>query len=839
MNRNDLMRLDVNKLFEERNIDEIIEIEKLLDAEIERKRNDLRSMVGDRYKDILAASDAIKSMKEISQNIVSSIDKITRTCEDLVQVQNRDPAVVNKEKANGKSDHEERTLIIQVRLAIFLNEQIWLALDNGLNLDATQYYLLAQHIHLGFNLTQNDHLTRVPLLKHLKASLSTLRENICEHVTGQLESVELTSEEASKNLNALMLLENKTIDHLLSIFIDHRKTALQSVINTQYDNVRLQICAMVKCLVTTVLLLHDCFIYNESKNGLIWKELDSIVGNDAPATLTKLKLPITPLVSYIPDIIRTFKPKLDPIFTQNKNEKLDKVVVDSWLEFTQKSIDSGLGKSLQHVTTVKGLYLIREESLKIELPDSWPTICSDLLLPDNFDIWYHFFQNLITLRAQELISKIILKNINELNDDIKSTLNNSKLLRSELDLRWYSWKENNEDVSKMEDNHIGLSMKTKGYSKLVVQLCEKLDKKYLGLLEDVSQYLYGTEYTGIPSFPFLIGDFKYKRKFIDKEQLENHLMTESTNYSLGIATYITNLVSLDSDPDLVQKSLLCARFLQASCALCTHFRTCCEFGKAGSEWQRICDTFKKTSQNLWSNWVKKTVEETGILVNKFDCTEADMLTNLSKWDEIEIQEQAEEKVFNSQIKVPLKPSIPLTKVLVKLNQDLSQVLPFTLPKAIHVLFIEANVNRILKKYEEISTANLNQIQALQYLLDVRYLTTLCIPRENTTMVNYAQTICDKLRGKIDPFDLDVFYSYLQTNVKKAVGQSQLLFGCLLPSSAQLVNLGAYAKPKEQEKNPSLMSLSTPSTNAWFPLLPITAPSQRIPGSGPSKPKFTV
>lgn len=44
---------------------------------------------------------------------------------------------------------EERILLIQLRLTIFLNEQIWIMLDAENNLDAAQYYLLAQHIHTG------------------------------------------------------------------------------------------------------------------------------------------------------------------------------------------------------------------------------------------------------------------------------------------------------------------------------------------------------------------------------------------------------------------------------------------------------------------------------------------------------------------------------------------------------------------------------------------------------------------------------------------------------------------------------------------------------------------
>lgn len=41
-----LRDLDVNKLFRENNIEEIIRIQKIIDVEIERKRSELRSMVG-------------------------------------------------------------------------------------------------------------------------------------------------------------------------------------------------------------------------------------------------------------------------------------------------------------------------------------------------------------------------------------------------------------------------------------------------------------------------------------------------------------------------------------------------------------------------------------------------------------------------------------------------------------------------------------------------------------------------------------------------------------------------------------------------------------------------
>lgn len=46
LNKGSLLELDVEKLFEERSVDYIIEIERLIDEEIEKKRGELRLMVG-------------------------------------------------------------------------------------------------------------------------------------------------------------------------------------------------------------------------------------------------------------------------------------------------------------------------------------------------------------------------------------------------------------------------------------------------------------------------------------------------------------------------------------------------------------------------------------------------------------------------------------------------------------------------------------------------------------------------------------------------------------------------------------------------------------------------
>ncbi|XP_056646572.1 conserved oligomeric Golgi complex subunit 1 isoform X1 [Diorhabda sublineata] len=826
-NHSNFLELDIEKLFEEHGIDEIVEIEKALDAEIERKRKDLRSMVGDRYKDVLAASDAIKSMKTISQDIVRNVEQITiTTSEQLIQ----NPSSFDN-KHNFAVDSlkiEERTVISRINLAIFINEQIWISLDGENNLDAVQYYLLAQHIHTGISLSKKQYIDRVPLLQQIKSNLLVLRSKIFDKITKKLESVETSAKDTSENLNALLLLENQSSDDLVNIFIEHRKTALTTVINTPYSSVRAQICSMVKCLMTTIRLLHECFIsVKNGFKGLIWQQLQEIVGNTAPSTLSKLELPITPLNSYIPEIIKQFKPKCKFSDHTEMSLKDTETVLNNWMESTQKMIKDGLEKSLDLVPNIRGLHLTREESLKIEPPDNWNEICKDSHLPDNFDIWYYFFQKLITQRCKNLITKKISSNISEIQKDLRQILDTAaKSEKSETDLRWYTWSEDMDDISKIENAHLGLSMKTKGHSQNIVGLCKRFDKKYLELLEDASQYLYGKEYS--TNFTMIVKDFKFKRKYMDKTDIEKHLQIECTKTCVQLSNYCINVL-IEETSDLVTKSIILARFVQAITQSCLNFYKCCTFSNS-EDWLKICDNFNNTSHKLWSNWINdvlKATEEHCLALN--DISPKKMLKILSRWDEIEIQEHTEEKVFKSHIHVPLKPSLILNDILEKLIDTMGLKIPHTIPKSIHMQYIQNNMMVILTHYMKLTEKELNQKQALQFLFDVKFLTTLCIPRENVQLVSYSQDICDKFRSRIDPFDLDVFYSYLLNNVKKAVAQSQAILGCLLPSTNQLSSLGKSEKSKE-DQNPNLLALSVPSMSTWFPLLPVSAPLQRLPGS---------
>lgn len=822
-----LLELEIEKLFEELKIEEIVVIEQSLQKEIEKKKDELRSMVSNRYKDILTASDSIKYMKEISEKIVDSIQNISDACETLITNGNSTKPIHYEEK---KVDIKNRTLAVQIRLAMQVNEDIWMYLDKEDNLNAVQLYLLGQNIHTGLQVFNSDQIDRVPLLKRINDDLNTLKNVIFNKIIKKLESVALTAEETSNNLIGILLLQNQNMGKLISTFIQHRKTALNSVIHLEHSAVRLQIRAMVKCLTTTIQLLYDCFMCSTPfDKGLIWKQLSDITGDSSMPTLLKLQLPKTPLDIYIPEIIKKFKPKCDIAlnFEINSNDLL----MDVWIKDTNHLVEIGLKNCLELVSSLKGLYIIKEEALRIKPLENWSNICNALNLPENFNIWYYFFQKLITDRACILITEKIHSNLNSLQSDVKYLINNLPKKYDESNLKSYIWNEDSENLFDDSNEYNLISMKAQGFSPTIVKVCNDLDTMFLNVLSDFNPYLYGFEFKDSKTYSGVYtNDLKGQHKCNDFKILQKQITEECHQFSLKFTNWIKDeLKKREDSSEIINKYLLCIRILQAIPKLCKYFKICCSIGENTDIWGKICNLFNKSSLELWYFWIKYYTSKTKTLckekLNTFGIRET--LYVLPQWDIIEIQEQAEEEqVVKSEIKVPFKPSIVLDEILYNINDNLCSVLSHTIPKQIHIQFIEHNTEVLLISYQNMLTNELNQNQALQLLFDVKYLTTLCVLKENVRLINISQEICDKLRSNIDPFDLDVFYSYLQTNIKRAVVQSQVIFGCLLPTPMQTANIGIMEKSKEQEKEPSILAVSIPSTNVWFSLLPITAPSYK-------------
>lgn len=91
-----LKRLDLrdpNALFETHGAEEIRGLERQVRAEIEHKKEELRQMVGERYRDLIEAADTIGQMRRCAEGLVDAVQATDQYCARLRQAGSATPRV--------------------------------------------------------------------------------------------------------------------------------------------------------------------------------------------------------------------------------------------------------------------------------------------------------------------------------------------------------------------------------------------------------------------------------------------------------------------------------------------------------------------------------------------------------------------------------------------------------------------------------------------------------------------------------------------------------------------------------------------------------------------------
>lgn len=255
-------------------------------------------------------------------------------------------------------------------------------------------------------------------------------------------------------------------------------------------------------------------------------------------------------------------------------------------------------------------------------------------------------------------------------------------------------------------------------------------------------------------------------------------------------------------------------------------------------WERVCRLLTEESLNLWKQWNELIVndvlrKQSGLCFS----IKIDLLTLLDlfpNWETYTIEEKDESNSsIHSTIRVPAHPSIPLQKFLFDCCTKLNEKIPETLPKSVTALLNDRLLDRIVNTYTELTKKNefifTNQNACLQFYFDLKFLTILFL---NGKRNDQLQTLANKFKAGIDPFDFELLHKYINSNVKLGAQRKQHLYGLLIPST--LTNqslLAAMTKTGtanlSQEKDPNLLSLANTggAHSNWFTLLPIVVSSK--------------
>lgn len=96
------------------------------------------------------------------------------------------------------------------------------------------------------------------------------------------------------------------------------------------------------------------------------------------------------------------------------------------------------------------------------------------------------------------------------------------------------WIEDVNDISKTENKHLGLSMKTRGYSPRIVSLCDNLNLKCLEFWKDIYYYFFGKEYdtNSIQShLNYTVSELRHEKKNVNREKLDVHLREQCLHFA--------------------------------------------------------------------------------------------------------------------------------------------------------------------------------------------------------------------------------------------------------------------------------------------------------------------
>lgn len=512
-----IVDLSTNQLFVTYTVEEIRKLEKETRAEIETKKEDLRQMVGERYRDLIEAADTITEMKNCSGKIVQSIQNMQKHCVNLQKTHSTKGISLSPKKAARSESQSSGFYAIasQTKLLLDIPEKIWSDIESGDHLHATQLYLLACHIVSSLQLDTTTHqstqlLKWFPVLSRQWAAICHFKPSILQSCRNVLKNGLASDMVIAKALCSIMLLEDSSPRQVFTEFLLARKNAVhQAFSSSQFDaSVKKQVCGVTNLIKLTLRQIHAVFYHQEGaemtegeESNLLLKVLTEATSTAGGETILAEELTAGTFTKHLPTSITDFHPSLrssaSPIAATYLQD-----CVSQWIETCINDVHDGISKLLSYVASIRGLTSIRDAVWELlqeseDVPDL--SKISKKVLGRSLCLWGEFVRPLFLTRIEAIIQ-----------DSLDQTLTNSHQLviqasqdmdssPADLDVAAHTWKEISTDLpsplawrggagSRDVLDAGSLYMKARAFTPKTQSICSFIDVRQKSLLEDLGCY---------------------------------------------------------------------------------------------------------------------------------------------------------------------------------------------------------------------------------------------------------------------------------------------------------------------------------------------------------------
>ncbi|KRY69621.1 Conserved oligomeric Golgi complex subunit 1 [Trichinella pseudospiralis] len=658
--------LPTEELFKQYSVSELREIEKNMRSDIEQKREELRLMVGRRYRDIIEASDGIHEIKNLSEKCLLALQKVKSNASNLrQQTLQYPPKIAEVVKPEFLGDIS----LLLAKLLVDSSNIIYFCLYERKFVDMAWLYSFCKHLK---NLLKQQFERESPEIQYafkIWKDTSANRNIMIEKCTEVFFEKNVTSCELSDNLCSFILMENVSIEDCAKTFLSNCEKMLTLNFKDSSFSSREQICSYIKSWQLAVQLVLEVFFFEKpDKNSLICQKLHS-------------------LQQCIPEFKPSFSCKIEDISNTELMKIIERFVSSSTEQFAME-----MKNLIDLYDNLLSLVHLTESTLaQLKLTNQTPEWKStaDCLFNGNTHIITSVFRDAVETRIKEIrfytpgIDSYNLKNI---------------------------WSKKKTDSVESDFLHL----KVIGLSKEIYEFCKMFDLQFESILNCLKLFETSVLHFFVENKLNEIRQTLADSTFNGVSRLCDHFKAE---IEIWLNLINSSELSKAEKDSIILRAVNCAKVFQAMITCCSNFKSSLlvkgisslASDDCSSAWQKTLEILIELIIQLLRVWAFSVLNDISIQIcNHFDALQDlqhELSEHLVDWEFIEIQTETEIK---SKIYIPVSASRWSFGILKKLSSSCCLIAAQSIPRKVIESLTENTLVLLLASYENL--INNNRVQ---------------------------------------------------------------------------------------------------------------------------------
>ncbi|XP_057971272.1 conserved oligomeric Golgi complex subunit 1 [Malania oleifera] len=250
---------DAESLFRSKPISEIRNVEVATSKQIQDKKEELRQLVGNRYRDLIESADSIVLMKSSSESISANISAIRDGIRSLSGGDNNASAFEITPKLKTPDLTRARTYGIACRVKYLVDtpENIWGCLDESMFLEAAARYIRAKLVHHSLlknaDTDNSNILSNFPLLQHQWQIVESFKTQIAQRSRERLLEQGLGIGAYADALAAAAVIDDLDPKQVLGLLLDSRRSWISQKLGACSANATYSVVVCVFCDVLSII----------------------------------------------------------------------------------------------------------------------------------------------------------------------------------------------------------------------------------------------------------------------------------------------------------------------------------------------------------------------------------------------------------------------------------------------------------------------------------------------------------------------------------------------------------------------------------------------------------